>query len=102
MRPTLFLIYINDLCADDTLQYAPMNNDMDRLLFQTNIDALQSTKLLAYTNLCRRLVGYADTLGDPADTDSIQETEVVQNRAIRFVKNIRGRHSITETRQHLD
>ena len=71
---------------------------MDRLLFQTNIDALQSTKLLEYTSLCRPLLGYADTLQDPANTDSTQETEVVQNKAIleEDIASLRADNTQTE------
>ena len=36
-----------------------------------------------------------------ADAASIQELEAVQNRAIRFVKSIEGRHGITEGRTAL-
>ena len=36
-----------------------------------------------------------------ADAASIQELEAVQNRAIRFVKSIKGRHGITEGRTAL-
>ena len=33
---------------------------------------------------------------NPADGASMQELETVQNRAIRFVKSIKGRYGITE------
>ena len=57
----------------------------------------QSAKLLTYTSLCWPILEYADLLWDSADTASIQEIEAVQNKAIRFVKNIRGQHGITES-----
>ena len=60
-------------------------------------DDPQSAKLLTYTSLCQPILEYADLLWDPADTASIQEIKAVQNKAIRFVKNIRGRHGITES-----
>ena len=50
LRPTLFLIHINDLLdcincnvslyADDTLLYTPINNNTDMLLFKAEIDSL--------------------------------------------------------------
>ena len=44
---------------------------------------------------------YAGVLWNPAEAASIQELEAVQNRAIRFVKSIEGRHGITEGRTAL-
>ena len=49
----------------------------------------------------RPILEYADILRDPANSASIQELEAVQNKAIRFVKNIKGRHGITEGRTAL-
>ena len=40
-------------------------------------------------------------LRDPADAASIQELEVLQSRAIRIVKSIKGRHGITDGRTAL-
>ena len=40
-------------------------------------------------------------LWDPADAASIQELEAVQNRAIRFVKSVKGRLGITDGRAAL-
>ena len=50
-------------------------------------DASQSAKLLPYSSLCRPILEYAA---------SIRELDAVQNRAIRFVKSIKGRYGITE------
>ena len=51
--------------------------------------------------VCRSILEYADVLWDPADAALIQELEAVQNKAIRFVKSIKGRHGITEGRTSL-
>ena len=56
----------------------------------------QPAKLLAHSSLCLPILEYADALWDPADAVSIQEFEAVQNRAIRFVKSIKGRHGLQE------
>ena len=61
-------------------------------------DAPQPAKLLAYYSLCRQIPEYADVLWDPADAASIHELEAAQDKAIRFVKSIKGRHGITEGR----
>ena len=53
-------------------------------------DASQPAKLLAYSSLCRPILEYADVLWDPSNATSIQELEAAQNRAIRFVKSIKG------------
>ena len=64
-------------------------------------DGSQSVKLLAHSSLSRPILEYADVLWDPADAALIQELEAVQNKAIRFVKSIKGRHGITEGRTSL-
>jgi len=66
------------------------------------MDAPQKAKLLAYLSLCRPILEYSDVLWDPADKASCQRLELVQNKAIRFVKNIKGRRGITEGRDSLE
>ena len=63
--------------------------------------ALEKAKLLAYTSLCRPLLKYADTLWGSYENKPCQNINMVQNRAIRFIKNIKGRRRVTEAREHL-
>jgi len=64
-------------------------------------DAPEHAKLLAYLSLCRPVLEYSDVLWDPADKASCQKLELVQNKAIRFVKNIKGRSGVTDGRNSL-
>ena len=41
------------------------------------------------------------SLWDPPDKKSINDIELLQNKAIRFVKNIKGRSSVSEARSKL-
>ena len=59
--------------------------------------APQPVKLLAHSSLCWLILEYANVLWDPADATSIHKLEAVQNKAIRFVKSIGGRHCITDS-----
>ena len=63
--------------------------------------APEKAKLLAYTSLVRPRLEYADVLWDPSGNTSIGELELIQNKAIRFVKCIKGRHGVTEGRSSL-
>ena len=53
-------------------------------------EAPEKGKLLAYISLCRPILEYGDTLWDPPDKKSINYIELLQNKAIRFVRNIKG------------
>ena len=64
-------------------------------------DASVKARLLAYTSLCRPVLEYADTLWDPADNSTIEDIEVTQSKAVRFIKNIKERRGITEARSQL-
>ena len=64
-------------------------------------EAPEKAKLLAYTSLCRPILEYAATLWDPYDNRTSDAIEMVQNRSVRFVKNIKGRRGITEARTQL-
>ena len=61
-------------------------------------DAPTPAKLLAYLSLCRPVLEYSDVLWDPADKASCQKLELVQNKAIRFIKSIKGRSGVTAGR----
>ena len=56
-------------------------------------------KLMAYKAMCRPIIEYAAVVWDPHAKKQIYNLEMVQNRAIRFIANIKGRNiSITEAR----
>ena len=63
--------------------------------------APEQGKLLAYTSLCRPILEYGDTLRDPPDKKSINDIELLQNKAIWFVKNIQGCSSVSKARSQL-
>ena len=63
--------------------------------------APENAKLLAYTSLCRPKLEYADVLWDPSDNGSIEELELIQSKAARFIKDIKGRHGVTQGRNSL-
>jgi len=54
-------------------------------------DAPKDAKLLAYTCLCRLIFNYADVLWDLATKSKGRAIELVQNRAIPFINNLKGR-----------
>ena len=64
-------------------------------------EAPEKGKLLSYTSLCRPILEYGDTLCDPPDKKSINYIELLQNNAIRFVRSIKGRSSVSEARNQL-
>ena len=67
----------------------------------TLYEALEKGKLLAHTSLCRPILKYGDTLWDPPDMKSINDIELLQNKAIWFVKDIKGRSNVSEARSQL-
>jgi len=64
-------------------------------------DAPKNGKLLAYTSLCRLLLEYADTLRDPYLKTIIHDIEMVQNRAARFISDLKGQESVSDARCEL-
>ena len=62
-------------------------------------NASQEAKLLAHTSLCRAILEYADVVWDPSDESKEHDIELSQNKAIRFIANLRGRDdSVSVTR----
>ena len=65
-------------------------------------DAPKEAKLLAYTSLCRPILEYADVVWDPSAKSKIQDIELVQNSAVRFISSLKGRtDSVSEARNQL-
>ena len=54
-------------------------------------DAPKEAKLLAYTSLCRPILVYADVVWDPSARSVIHDIELVQNSAVQFISNLKGR-----------
>ena len=62
-------------------------------------DAPEKVRLFAYVTLCRPLLEYACEIWDPTTQFLITKLEDVQSKAIRYIKNRRGRSvSITDSR----
>jgi hypothetical protein len=60
-----------------------------------------NSRLLAYTSLCRPILEYADTVWDPTTIQQIDSIESIQNRAVRFISNLKGRESLTAAKEQL-
>ena len=58
-------------------------------------------KLMAYMTLCRPLLEYASDVWDPYTKTVINDIEMIQNKAIRFILNLKGICSITAARAEL-
>ena len=56
----------------------------------------------AYTSLCRPILEYADVVWNPSVKSKVHNIELIQNKAIRFIANLRGRDdSVSVTRERL-
>ena len=65
-------------------------------------NAPQEAKLLAYTSLCRPILEYADVVWGPSVKSKVHDEELTQNKAIRFITNLRGRDdNVSVTRKRL-
>jgi hypothetical protein len=65
--------------------------------------APREAKMLAYSSLCRPILEYADAVWDPHTKLAIHKVEMIQNKAIRFIKNLKGRdESVSTARDDLD
>ena len=86
--------HINDKC----LKSRKLLGGIKHLMY----DAPKEAKLLAYTSLCRPILEYADVVWDPSAKSKIQDIELVQNSAVRFISNLKGRtDSVSEARNQL-
>ena len=52
-------------------------------------NAPQEAKLLAHTRLCRLILEYADVVWDPSAKCKVHDIEIIQNKAVRFIANLR-------------
>ena len=65
-------------------------------------NAPQEAKVLAYTSLCRPILEYADVVWNPSVKSKVHNIELIQNKAIRFIANLRGSDdSVSVTRERL-
>jgi hypothetical protein len=58
-------------------------------------------KLLAYLTLCRPVLEYACEAWDPYYAKDIYKLELVQNKALRFILNLKGIQSMSDARDRL-
>ena len=65
---------------------------------QYELDQKKSKLLAYYTSLCRPIMEYADTLWDPTDKRTVDFLEKIQSKAVRFIRNPKGRESVTEAK----
>jgi len=54
-------------------------------------NAPENVKIIAYKTLCRPLLEYAAEVWDQYNKRLITKLEVTQTRAVRFIKNLKGR-----------
>ena len=64
-------------------------------------NAPRQARLLAYTSLCRPILEYADSVWDLSLKKTINDIEMVQNRAVRFISRLKGRDSVSKARCEL-
>ena len=73
------------------------------LINYTLHDAPEKIKLLAYSTLCKLILEYTSEVWDPSSKQLEQQIEAVQRKAVRFIKNLKGRRDfITENLKLLD
>ena len=58
-------------------------------------------KLIASKTLCRPRMEFAVEVWDPAANKYIRMLEMVQNKAVRFVSNSKGREGVTDEKERL-
>ena len=64
-------------------------------------DAPRQARLLAYTSLCHPILECADAVWDPSLKKTVNDIEMVQNRAVRFISRLKGHGSVGEARCEL-
>ena len=64
--------------------------------------ASKRSRLIAYQAICRPIVEYADVAWDPTNKRLTHQIEMVQNNAIRFISQIKGRDSVSDARNQLN
>ena len=70
------------------------------LLRHTLYDAPMQIKRVAYFTLCRPVLEYGSEAWDPYEKEQVTKLEVLQNKALRFIFNVKGRDvSMSELRQ---
>lgn len=71
-------------------------------MLRRNISAAPpKIKLIAYKALCRPKMEFALEVWDPSTKKYIQLLEMVQNRATRFISNLKGRDGVTREKENL-
>ena len=58
-------------------------------------------KLIAYKTLCRPRMEFAVEVWDPTANKYIQMLEIVQNKAARFLSNLKRREGVTNKKERL-
>lgn len=69
------------------------------LIKRTLYRAPEKVKLIAYKSLCRPLLEYACEAWDPHLSKHTDKIERVQNKATRFILNLKGICGITESKE---